>query len=262
MYILATQTDFNELDQNSYYWTDGKTVFFRSNEIVGADIESFRFYTGPFAKDKARCYLGNDALEEADQESFEGINLSFARDRNFIWCASGKIDQADPKTFEVCDAGKFVLPVPSEMPGKLPIPELKFSYGYAKDKNRVYYFSVREGLSIIHNADPCSFISLNDGYFAYDKSHVFCQAREIEDADPNSWQRYGHGIFYSRGLEQVYYLHRKLQLADIETFEIVYPQNNAKRILRLAQDQYRHYWNGMEITTEEFEALNTSQQLK
>ena len=260
MYILTTQTDYDELDPNTYYWTDGKTVFFRSNEIENADIDSFRFYTGPFAKDKAHCYLGSVILEEADSESFEGMNLSFARDRNQVWCASGKLDQADRATFEVCDSGKFVLPLSSDLEKPRSPHELKLAYGYAKDKDRVYHFSIRDGLSIVHTADPSSFISLNDGYFGYDDCHVFCQASEIAGTHPKFWQRFGPGIFYSRDLEQVYYLHRKLKQVDIDTFEVVYPDNNAKRILRLAQDQYHRYWNGMEITTEEFEALRSSQQ--
>ncbi|MBB5438106.1 hypothetical protein HDC92_001781 [Pedobacter sp. AK017] len=261
MYNLTIQSAYNEHDPNVYYWTDGRSVFFKFNEIAGADLETFQFYTGPFAKDKNYCYLGNEVLEEAENDTFEGINLSFAADINIIWCASGKVDQADRKTFEVCDSGKFILSNSTEIPVRLPLQEIKLACGYAKDKDRIYYFNFRNGLSINETAVSSSFVSLNDGYFGYDAYHIFCQAREIEGVDRKSWQRYGAGIFYSRDLEKVYYLHRLIPHADVETFKIVYPENNAKRTLRLASDKYRCYWNGMEITVKEFEVLKHSQQL-
>ena len=41
---------FDTYDENTFYWTDGKNVFFRETLIKNADIDSFEQFLGSWAK--------------------------------------------------------------------------------------------------------------------------------------------------------------------------------------------------------------------
>ena len=50
---------------------------------------------------------------------------------------------------------------------------LRIPYGYAKDSKAVYYENFAGKIKILKKADPATFVSNNDGYFAWDAKSIF-----------------------------------------------------------------------------------------
>jgi hypothetical protein len=247
-YKLSNEYDKTN-DENTRYWTDGKKVFFRDNEIKGADIESFIQYPGfvGYAKDKNNVYTGKKIFTESDKDTFEVLNYVYAKDKSNVWTMFGKIKDADAATFTVCDRGKFCIGK-DNINGKWN--ESFSPCGFGKDRNNVYYFDTQGKVKIIKNAISETFVSLDDGFFGYDEKAVFCGHNKLNKANPQTWKLYKIGYFYSKD-RHIYYLNRILKDADVETFEIV--ETNKTYIPQYAKDKNNYYFTDLIITKEEFE---------
>ncbi len=238
-------TVFNKNDENALYRTDGKTVYYRMYEIKGADIETFEQFPGDWAKDKAHCYCGGTRLQKADPISFEVLNYTYAKDKSNVWTMGGRIPGADSETFEVCDSGKKSLgPTFDWSPGKQKIwYELFVPYGFAKDKNNVYYYNYQGKTNIVKKAVPFSFQSLGDGYFGYDEKSVFCGRAILPKANPATWKKLHENYYYSKDGNRVYYLNRLIKDVDAETFEVVEIPVVTGEPYQYAKDKNSGYWN-------------------
>ena len=61
-------------NEDSFYWTDKRKVFWCGFEVKNADIETFEHYYGCWAKDKNNCYNGNLILKNANCNFFTVLN--------------------------------------------------------------------------------------------------------------------------------------------------------------------------------------------
>jgi len=216
---------FREYDLTTLYWIRGDEVLYRYYPIRGADIESFRFYSGGFAKDRKNCFCTNSRLKGGNAADFRALNYTYATDDQSVWTMGGRIAGADVESFVVCDDGVYLLPPANRLP-----------YGYAKDKARVYYYDFDGKPNWVRKASPGSFVSLNDGHFGKDERFVFCGAVTLPNANVERWRKIGG--FYSKDDTRVYYFNRQIKQADCDSFEVV-PSDR----FELAKGKHCHYFN-------------------
>ena len=120
---------FRENDPTTQYWLRDGKVLFRHYPVKGADIASFRFYLGAFAKDRKHCYCTSSKLTGGNGATFRALNYTYATDGKFVWALGGRIKEADAESFVVCDDGSY------DLGGGTRVP-----YGFGKDKDRVFYY--------------------------------------------------------------------------------------------------------------------------
>lgn len=204
---LATLSIDN--DSSVTYWTDGRKIYFRQREINGADIDSFEWFDGGWAKDDRRCYINGIRLQNAIPATFSVLNRAYAKDKSNVWTLGGQISDADSNSFEVCDSGTYYSSY-SALP-----------YGFAKDKNNVYYTEFSRKGTVVKKANPATFHSLDDGFFGFDDAGVFCKSGILPKADPLKWQKIQTSGLYSICENRIYYQNKLLKSADAETFEVI-----------------------------------------
>lgn len=228
---------FEILNSETFYWIKDGKIYFRNEPVKGADIESFRFYAGSFAKDKKHCYRVGRRLKNADPQTFQALNYTFFKDEKQVWVLGGKIKDADSKTFAVCDDGCFKS-------GSICLPP-----GFGKDKEQVFYYDFDGIANWVKKANPETFTSLQDGYFGkYDK-FVFFGRAVIPSANLRSWRKIGG--HFSKDDSKIFYMNRPIKTVDHATFEVV----NVK-IAHLAKDKNNYYWNDNIISRDRFLELN------
>ncbi len=180
------------------YAMDGKKVFYRGNEIAGADPASFApILVGADGKE-----LGYEGFDDATGESVrEGV---YAKDNYAVYRGGRKLPDLDPKTvvFYYANPGVDGPPLPlykdknavyyqdRKLEGALPSNFKDVNGYYAKDERHVYYFG-----EIIQEADPATFVKINPppdadgkilGYYrlwAQDKNSRYFQGKKT-DAKP------------------------------------------------------------------------------
>lgn len=170
-------------------------------KIEGADPQSFKVlekcacaevYCGYYAGDKNSVYVNYNSHKDIDVASFKYLGSfwsktsmpglqSFAKDKNKVYLGCGDpIDGADTNSFTLLD------------------------YGYAKDKDKVYYLwgplretdaktfeSIKvsdEDLKIIFKIQDDSYYSIhleNLQSFAKDKNYLYYDGKIIKDTDVN-----------------------------------------------------------------------------
>jgi hypothetical protein len=226
---------FREDDRTTLYWIRGDTILYRHYPLKGAHIDSFSFYLGSFAKDHKHCYCTNTRLSGGNGATFRALNFTYATDGVSVWTMGGRIKDAHTESFVVCDDGVHYLGSGS------PVP-----YGYAKDKNRVYYYDFDGKPNWVRKASPASFVSLNDGHYGKDDGFVFRGASVIPKAKVQHWRKIGG--YYSKDDARVYYGNCLIRDADHDSFEFV----DAGDILQLAKDKNRFYDVGRVVSEAEF----------
>lgn len=248
---LKFGSSFNELEEDNIYWTDGKTIFYRTLEIKNGDIESFEHFFGVWAKDKRNCYSGATKLKDAESLTFDALNLTYAKDKENVWVLAGKITDADAETFEVCDNGKRSLGKSLVTNKEQRILQEQFvPYGFGRDKNNVYYYDFQGKGKIVNKADTETFISLDDNYFGYDANYVFCGISILPKANPKSWKKFKENYFYSKDGNNIFYFNRLIKDADAVSFEIVELPTITGTAKQYAKDKFSVYNNDRKISIE------------
>jgi hypothetical protein len=235
-HFLVNYYQGNEL---TLYWNREGQVLYRDHPLRGAHAPSFRFYLGSFAKDRRSCYCTWSRLAGADPTSFRALNFAYAKDDNNVWTMGGKVKDADAESFIVCDDGFYFAG-----------PDCRVPHGFGKDKAKVFYEDFVGKAKWVRKADPETFVSLNDGYFARDGIHIFCGPAALPKAIVAQWRKIG-GYYSTDGLH-VYYLERLLPDVHVDSFAVVSTQDG---ITQLAKDQGRYFWNDRMIDLSEFERL-------
>ena len=249
---LIHNSAFEEHDQENWYWTDGTNIFYRHYQIKGADIATFEHFYGIWAKDRKNCYSGSHRLNNSDPATFVALNLTYAKDKDNAWVLAGRIVGADAATFEACDDGKHSLGKIIKSIGSQKIScEMFVPYGFAKDKNNVYYYDFAGKPKVVRKADPKMFKSLNDGHFAFDDQYVFCGSCTLPKANPKTWQKLKESYYYSLDRKNIFYFNRPIKDADTNTFEIVEIPGTSGNPTQLAKDKNTAYWTDRSITFEE-----------
>jgi hypothetical protein len=171
-------------------------------------------------------------LKKANPQTFRSLNNTYVTDGVNVWAIGGRIIGADAETFQVCDDGRCSS------------DRCHFPYGYAKDKNHVYYDNNSGVTKIVKKADPASFFSLGDAYFGRDNHFIFCGAYTIAKADHKTWRKLeGH---YSMDKNHVFYFSQKIIGADLATFRVVACMGVGGSIEKsiFAEDAFRKYQCG------------------
>lgn len=246
-----TDRPFNDFDEDNpdlEFWTDGIRVFNRFSELRGADLQTFE-YSGIFAKDARRCYCGDALLQDADPATFKILNNTYAADSCSVYTITGRVAGADISSFEVLDDGKALLWL-----NKKGIPEYTFC-GYARDRNFVYYHNFESRPKSVKKADPQSFVSLNDGYFAVDSNFVFADGRVLRTADVHSWKKISPipNSLYTKDCRKIFYAFREIEDADYCSFRLIVPDGARYIKYQLAEDSNGFYRNGSRISEDELE---------
>ena len=240
--------DFENKEQDSY-WTDNNRVYFRSVIIKNADINSFVVLNRFFAK------------------YFETLNYCYAKDNRSVWTTGGIVKNIDIKTFEVCDEGirknKYKFSRQEFNDGKMREVKILIPYGYAKDKNNVYYENFSGKPKIVKKANPKTFKSLNNGLFGLDDTLVFYEQSTLKKANPNHWKLIDEekSLEYSKDEKSIYSYNKEIKNADLETFKL-YPieksiklygqggviEGEKKIVEYYGRDKFNIY-NGIKVTT-------------
>lgn len=236
--------NFNELEEEGVYWTNGTHVFYGANQIKGAAIDSFECFFNIWAKDDKNCFIGGTKLKNADVNTFSALNYTYAKDCESVWVLGGKIKGADVATFKVCDDGKKSL-------GKTSKYESFAPYGFGKDKHSVYYYNYAGKAKVVKKANPETFVSLNDGYFGYDDTYVYYGSSVIPKAHPKTWKKLKEDYFYSKDGTNVYYFNRLIKNVDVHTFKILETPKIGGMTTQSAKDKNTAYLNGNKISFEE-----------
>src|SRR4026207_1919260 len=84
---------FRENDRATQYWIRDGQLRFRHYPMKGADIASFRFYLGAFAKDRKHCYCTSSRLAGGNGPTFRALNFTYATDGQFVWTVGGPVKE-------------------------------------------------------------------------------------------------------------------------------------------------------------------------
>ena len=123
-----------------------------------------------------------------DHASFTVLNNCYARDCKSVWTTGGRFEPEDISSFVVCDDGvKLIETIQTMSDGTQRPVRLCIPYGYAKDSKAVYYENFAGKIKILKKADPATFVSNNDGYFAWDSKSVFWGGYLLPGAYLQTW---------------------------------------------------------------------------
>ncbi|WP_159019952.1 DKNYY domain-containing protein [Algibacter sp. L3A6] len=243
-----------------YYWTDKKRVYWKERIIKNADIESFIVYNRLFAKDKNRCYLQGTSIQNSNPKKFTSLNNCYAKDENYVWTTGGIIKNIDSETFEVCDDGiqKPISIIKKEFKdNSFKTVKLKIPYGYAKDKDNVYYENYQGKTKVLKKANSETFRSLNNGYYGLDNSFVFYGQNIIQKANPKTWKLidFENNKWFSKDEKSVFYTNKIIKGADVETFELYKAKGKGGYVEYFGKDKNNFYNNTETIDLSEIELL-------
>jgi len=244
-------------DKSTTFTTDGEKVFYEGLEIPGADLDTFEPLLAGYSKDKNNVYRNRKKFSGADPLTFQTLNFTYAADSTRVWTLEGLIPEVDRATFETCDDGEFAPGFKQRIidNGKVFDYQVIVPHGFAKDKNHVYYYDYQGKNKIIKSADPTTFVSHNDGFFAHDKNFVFCGIQKLPGANPATWKKLAERLCYSQDGERIYYAHRLMPHADTETFRPTIVTDDIGNVsnMPIAKDKNNYYRIDQVISKEEYD---------
>ena len=235
--FIPGNVKFRDEGESTTYWIRDKTVHWRPYPIRGADVATFRFYLGDFAKDRKNCYCRNKRLTGGTPATFRALNFNFATDGHFVWALGGKVQDADAETFVVCDDGVEYQGSGSRIPN-----------GYGKDKDRVFYSDFQGQPKWVRKASPASFVSFNDTFFGKDENFVFVGYATISKARVEHWKRIGGT--YSKDDRRVFHGNTEMKEVDLDSFRVIVTESS-----NLAKDKRHCYWGSRIIDPAEFDSI-------
>ena len=167
-------------DDTNNYWHDKNNVYYAWwKKVEGADGSAFVYAGNGYGYDKNHVFFQHLLVKEADPATFTVMFNNTGRDANHIFVREKCADTVkDVKTFEMVfikeeQFGKdseqiYVLRYTPPHP-LLPFPgadpetfDVVGDY-YAKDKNKVYYYSYHaDQIRVLENAAPSTFMLYSD----------------------------------------------------------------------------------------------------
>lgn len=199
--------DINVVSDWEYYRVNNNVVYFQDMEIVGADAPTFQELGYMWAKDKNAVYQEGQKQAYLDPSTVKVFPDVYVTDKDGVWVyATGyymRVDRtdADPATFSV------------------------IGYGYAKDKNNIYYFAQKivnaelQSFTLLRGENYPSLEGLASDWYAKDKNNVYYRSVVIPDADVHTFVFLGNE--YAKDNNKVYYEGKILENADANTFSLV-----------------------------------------
>ena len=148
------------------YATDARHVYVRGFEIRGADANSFRVITGPYARDQSRLYCGNVPMKVADIDRFQVIRDSGSWQTTFVKTGLAR------RYGDVFDS----IEVDRDRPAVV-------GEAWGRDGKNCFY-----GPAIIEGADYATFKPIGFSY-AEDKTRGYDGRKPIKKSEIPNWAR-------------------------------------------------------------------------
>jgi len=161
-------------DEARDYWHDKNNAYYKWHLIEGADGSSFTFAGYNYAFDKSNVFFEHQLLKDVDRATFQVLKNFVARDAKNVYVRDMQATNIkDVDTFQMVTMAEesfgrdkdqiYTLRYTPPNP-LLPFPnadvetfEVIGDY-YAKDKNRVYYYSYHVGdILVVEGANPKTF---------------------------------------------------------------------------------------------------------
>ena len=215
---------------NQYYSKDDKNVFYDSDKILNADINSFVVLEGDHshAKDKNSVYYSGEKIEGANPKTFKIISDGmYSKDDKNVYAAVDIIKGADPQTFR-------------------RIPETN----YARDKNNLYYyFGDVKNLGKINEKD----FKVLDNDLVKNGNEMYYLGEKVNIKNPEKFEpikisddKY---ILYGKDDENIYVVtsdekygyFKAIKNADKDTFEVM------EKDTRYSKDKNNVYYAGYNV---------------
>lgn len=240
---------FQTISENGIIFKDDKNIYYlgkkEARKLKNADVNSFEEVAeNEYYKDKNNVYYYDEyegnmkTIKEADPKTFEGISYTFGKDKNAVYKRENKLAGVDPATFEEIDSS-FTKDKNNvyyeEMPMKGVDPktfEPFVDYILVKDKNGIYKFGKTWGIDedesdsklVVEKVELSPEIDLktlkpmeNYSYYSKDKNNVYYDFKKIEGADIKSFEPLGYVI--GKDKNSVYYETQKINGVDANSFE-------------------------------------------
>ena len=228
---------------DSIYGKDKNNLYFLNKKITGVNPKTFKVVGSNkliIKDDKGVYYLGREEvkkIQNADLNTFEEVSKEYYRDKNNVFYYDNydgdvkRVKGADAKSFEVIDGYAIgrdknaVYDRGKQIKGLDPLTFEDLSGNFYKDKNGVYY----EGM-LMKGIDPKSFEPFVNYTHVKDKNgiHHFYQkgnnvvVEKVEispEIDLKTLQPIENYSEYSKDKNNVYYNFKKIEDADVKTFE-------------------------------------------
>ena len=208
----------------SDYTLTKTSVELRGVKLPRANPATFRHVTGSWSCDDKSVFWACYRLSKIDAATFEPFNELFCRDRSAVYSSAGMpLKDVNPDEFRAFDSGV----IDNGAPGV----HFPMHQGYGGDSKRVFiHVATYSASPEIKGADPASFVSLGFGY-ARDKENVYYERNKIKGALADSIHLIGcHG--YAADYASVYYEGRPVEGADPNTFALLHTTIAARDVHR------------------------------
>lgn len=205
----------NEHDENrtEEIWADKDTIAIidqGSVSVIGAsvDVETFKFISPRYSKDKNNVYDRTTQIIGADPETFEILENGFTRDKNHVFNPH-LVEGFDPVT------NKKTYRTESNVEGVDGDSFVVLNSTYSKDKNNVF-----SNGKILAGADTQTFeLILNPNYdleetglpeskkysiYAKDKYGAYCNSKLLRNSDPATFTVLVSNLDLARDSNNVY----------------------------------------------------------
>ncbi len=216
--------------EESYFGTDQENVYFRPwpeaewKLLLDADLATFGIVSrigaeivGPleYAKDKNRVYyyeheLIAPSIIDADPNTFTVLNATYSKDKNNIYI---------PVTLSIMDYIETARGQKKVLEGADPMTFEILNSEYVKDIESVWWNGIK-----VEGADPATFLTFDEYYYASDKNHIYRKEDSLDELalDPKTFVALNY--LYVKDATQVYYISvdemTKINVADPQTFVV------------------------------------------
>ncbi len=187
-------------------------------------------------------------LTQFDDAKAEVLGHGYSRQEDFIYFNKQRIDQAGKEDFE-----RFAKSTNLKLRQSTEVDALSFkalSEEYTKDKNKVYYKWISDGLFWVVElplADAKSFEVINSN-LARDAKHVWWYAELLPEVDPKTIELVNAGFVW-KDAKSVWYQRKKISGADAKTFQHL---DQA-----FYQDANRVYWSMTPLVGADLDTFRT-----
>ncbi len=240
--VIKTENEENFVDLGGGFYMDENKAYFDTIdygiiESSNIDIKSFKNLGGGFNADKNNIYCFFDEIKITNKETFEVLEKDvFAKDKNnhyrcYLGTSEGVVGQIlkipDPKSFKKLnneyskddfnifhgDKTKYGFSV---LKGADVKSFVDLEFGFAKDKNTIYYDGGYYG-GIIKDGDPKSFEVLNES-LAIDKNTLYrcvlgCSKKDIDSATFELIDEQGN---FAKDKDKVLFMFSSIKEIDID----------------------------------------------
>ena len=234
---------FQIINKNGLLFKDDKGVYYLGREqaqkIQNADINSFEEVSKEYYRDKNNVFYYDNydgdvkRVKGADAKTFEAIDgYALGRDKNAVYDKGKMIKGLDPVTFEDLNGNFYKDKNGVYYEGMLMkgIDSKSFepfvNYTHVKDKNGIYSFYQKENEVVVEKVEISPEIDLktlqpieNYSEYSKDKNNVYYHFKKIEGADIKTFEPEGYSI--GKDKMGVYYETRKVNGVDVNSFEVL-----------------------------------------